>query len=115
MVEHIKNPGNKWWQSIETILDEIGIQTTIQELKEISKEQWAREISNRLKAKEMLEIKDLLKNSSKCKNINSIGEAHPSLYKLQKEDAKIILFERLGITKDKNNYKNMYADKICQK
>ena len=115
LLTQIDKPGPTWWKSILLIGEKIGQEIDIEKISKLSKNQWKKEIREKLQNHHVNNLKEWVKTSKKCKNINPKGKIQDYIIQLNRDEARAILLERLGMTKVRTNYKNMFNSTICQK
>ena len=114
LMEQTKMPEKTWVEEIQQMLNELGIYENYKEIEELSKYKWKKIINKKLWEQENKELNEWIKTSTKCKKIkNPSMNRKPYIEKLKPEEAMTILTARLGMTRVKSNYKNMYNNTIC--
>ena len=115
LLAQIEKPGPTWWNSILQIGQEIGQEINLENISKISKYSWKKQIKEKLQNYHLKNLKNWTITSKKCKNMNPKGKIQDYLIHLNRDEARAILLERLGMTKVRSNYKNMFNSTICQK
>ena len=115
LLSQIDKPGPTWWKSILNIGDLIGQEIDRTKIAKMSKDQWKKEIKLKLQAHHVGNLQEWVKDSKKCKKMNPQGKLQAYIKLLNKNEARAILIERLGMTKVKANYQNMHKSTTCEK
>ena len=115
LLTQMEKPGPTWWRSILQIGEQIGQEINQEKIAKMSKFQWKNEIKQKLQAHHVKNLQEWVKNSKKCKKMKPQGKLQEYIKILGKDQARALLLERLGMTKVKANYKNMYQSTLCDK
>ena len=113
MLEQESLPGNNWLKEVKKSLLEIKIQSTMEEIINLSKPQWKKIVNEALHKKEAEDFEIFKNNSKKCNHLENIEQKN-YIRILTPEKAKLILEIRLGILDVKDNYHGKYKDTICR-
>ena len=115
LLTQINKPGPTWWKSILQIGELIGQEIDCEKISKLSKDQWKKQVKEKLQEHHVSNLQEWVKNSKKCNKMNPKGKLQEYINLLSKNEARAILLERLGMTKVKANYKNMHQSPICEK
>ena len=108
-------PGRTWFQQVKEILEELEIESTMEEIEATTKARWKKIVMMRVWKKEQEEYYKWSSNSTKCKLMeNDKIEMKKYIKEMQPEEAKIIMEIRLGMVDVKTNYKKKYDDTTCR-
>ena len=95
----IDKPGPTWWKSILEIGEAIGQIIDQEKISNMSKSQWKNEVKKNLQNFHVNKLQEWVKNSKKCKKMNPRGKLQEYIKILNRDEARAILLERLGMTK----------------
>ena len=105
---------NHFLKEIKQNLQYYNINYDINEIKEMSKENWKKQVHTAIAEIDTLEIKEHCRNSSKCRNLTNTTDNRDYIDQIDSKSAKIILLEKLNMTDVKTNYKGSYTSYECR-
>ena len=113
LIEQIALPGPTWHSMVKQECEEIGISIKISELQSMKKNQWQNSITDAIQKKENIDLEEWKTNSKKCSEMKGEVKFKDYLKNMKSEYGFIMLKERLGMTRVRVNYKNMYDSPLC--
>ena len=102
-------PSNHFLKEIQEMMKNYNIKYNTEEIKAMSKSKWKTIVVQAVKKIDQKEIKEWCQKSSKCKDLIRSNEQKTNyIEKIDSQNAKIILMERLNMTNVKTNYQGRY-------
>ena len=102
-------PSNHFLKEIQEMMKNYNIKYNTEEIKAMSKSKWKTIVVQAVKKIDQKEIKEWCQKSSKCKDLIRSNEQNTNyIEKIDSQNAKIILMERLNMTNVKTNYQGRY-------
>ena len=115
MKEQLRMPGETWMKNTVEMMEEVGIDFSLEEVASAAKEDWKRRVKYFIKEKEEKEFEDYKLTSRKCRKIETYVGMKQYLKDMEAKDSMVIMMARLGMTNIRVNYKNKYdGNTKCQ-
>ena len=104
---------NHFLNEVHQLMNHYNIQKTIDQVSELSKYCWKNIVNKAIEEKDKKEMQEWCSNSKKCQNLKANNDPNDYINTLESQHAKILLLEKINMTKVKINYKRNYENLLC--
>ena len=115
LLEQQNMPGKTWLHNTLIDLEKLGLNLTLDEIKNKTKQVWKTELTQAITLMDENERQKWMQDSTKCRSIEitKLKKVAPYIHTLQPAEAWIILKTRLGMLNLRMNYKTSHTDTTC--